>query len=171
MNFEDRSMQWSWEDGKHYRYTNWHAGQQYHGRDEQCGFIYREIYPGKWEDDNCYKPLPYICKRAKATDNPKNLKPSVEKEIKRKEAMKKRFEIGVPNQSKDGAFFNIVRSNVPAPVLQESKAMAGDEVKAVLKAIPTSQSNMEKTPSSARESVQFLEKLQSFVENLQSKKH
>nr|QNH72444.1 toxin candidate TRINITY_DN32570_c0_g2_i1.p1 [Pachycerianthus borealis] len=174
MNFEDRSMQWQWDDGKHYRYTNWHNGQQYHGRDEQCGFIYKEKHLGKWEDDNCYKPLPYICKRLQATDNPKNLKPSIAKEIKQKEAMRKRFEIGARPQSKEAdqsAFFNIVRSNVPAPVLQESKAIAGD-VQAVLKAVPSSQNYVEKPAAvntNMHESVHFLDKLQSFVENLQTK--
>nr|QNH72449.1 toxin candidate TRINITY_DN18814_c0_g1_i2.p1 [Ceriantheomorphe brasiliensis] len=176
MNFEDRSMQWTWDDGKRYRYTNWHNGQQYHGRDEQCGFIYKEKHLGKWEDENCYKPLPYICKRSKATDNPKNLKPSVEKEIKQKEALRKRFEIGSPKDNGDAAksaFFNIVRSNVPAPVLQESKAIAGD-VQAVLKAVPSSSKNNVEQPTASntnvQESVDFLDKLQSFVENLQSKK-
>ena len=61
---------------------------------------------------------------AKATDNPENLKPSVEKEIKQKEAMKKRFEIGkilkslaIHGNEKDGGcpfYHNPLRIETPS---------------------------------------------------------
>ena len=45
------------------RYQNWKEGQHYDGKDEQCGIIYQQYDWGRWDDDNCYKPLGYICKR------------------------------------------------------------------------------------------------------------
>ena len=47
----------------HTRYQNWKEGQHYDGKDEQCGIMYQRYDWGKWDDDNCYKPLGYICKR------------------------------------------------------------------------------------------------------------
>ena len=46
-----------------FRYQNWKEGQHYDGKDEQCGIIYQQYDWGRWDDDNCYKPLGYICKR------------------------------------------------------------------------------------------------------------
>ena len=45
------------------RYQNWKEGQHYDGKDEQCGIMYQRYDWGRWDDDNCYKPLGFICKR------------------------------------------------------------------------------------------------------------
>jgi len=63
MSYKEQKRMWSWIDGSRYRYQNWKEGQHYDGKDEQCGIMYQQYDWGKWDDDNCYKPLGYICKR------------------------------------------------------------------------------------------------------------
>lgn len=63
MSYKEKVRMWSWIDGSRYRYQNWKEGQHYDGKDEQCGIMYQRYDWGRWDDDNCYKPLGYICKR------------------------------------------------------------------------------------------------------------
>ncbi|XP_078362699.1 uncharacterized protein LOC144646871 isoform X2 [Oculina patagonica] len=63
MSYKEQVRMWSWIDGSRYRYQNWKEGQHYDGKDEQCGIMYQRYDWGRWDDDNCYKPLGYICKR------------------------------------------------------------------------------------------------------------
>lgn len=76
MSYLEQKRMWSWIDGSRYRYQNWKEGQHYDGKDEQCGIMYQQYDWGRWDDDNCYKPLGYICKRhrTRKSDQPKNNK-------------------------------------------------------------------------------------------------
>ncbi|XP_068678201.1 uncharacterized protein [Montipora foliosa] len=63
MSYKEEKRMWSWIDGSRYRYQNWKEGQHYDGKDEQCGIVYQRYDWGRWDDDNCYKPFGFICKR------------------------------------------------------------------------------------------------------------
>ncbi|KAJ7376121.1 C-type lectin domain 19 member A [Desmophyllum pertusum] len=72
MSYKEKVRMWSWIDGSRYRYQNWKEGQHYDGKDEQCGIMYQRY---DWEggmDDNCYKPLGYICKRHRTRSDDKS---------------------------------------------------------------------------------------------------
>ncbi|XP_073257254.1 uncharacterized protein [Porites lutea] len=72
MSYLEQRRMWSWIDGSRYRYQNWKEGQHYDGKDEQCGIIYQQYDWGRWDDDNCYKPLGYICKRHRSRNSDKS---------------------------------------------------------------------------------------------------
>lgn len=68
MTYKEEKRMWTWIDGSRYRFQNWKEGQHYDGKDEQCGIVYQRYDWGRWDDDNCYKPFGFICKRHRTRD-------------------------------------------------------------------------------------------------------
>ncbi|XP_078697648.1 alpha-N-acetylgalactosamine-specific lectin-like [Branchiostoma floridae x Branchiostoma belcheri] len=66
---------WRWTDGSPVVFTNWSRGRPDNRMYGKCGALYsahkidgrprHRGKRGKWEDNKCFRKLPYVCKRPK----------------------------------------------------------------------------------------------------------